>query len=60
MTKTKVINTALELYAEKFDIYGAAERFAKSGKFLDKFYERSVPEADQGEVPSPPNPSRFS
>ena len=59
MSKMKVMNTALELYAEKFDIYGACDRFSKSGKILTEHYERLVPEAELGEVPSL-KPSRFS
>ncbi len=39
MNKKRVIDTALLLYAEKFDLYGAAQRFANSRKNVDTLYE---------------------
>lgn len=57
MPKKKVLDTALMLYAEKFDIYGAAERFSVSGKTA---YMKSFgPGAEEEESTSLPL-SRFS
>lgn len=51
-TKSQVMNTALELYADKFDLYGAATRFGNSKRMVNGLYEGS--EQDQAGVSSLP------